>query len=297
MNNSKLTKTSIIIPCKNEGIYVKQTIEFLYRTEAKYISTIIVINDNSNDNCCEFLKNPFNKFSKVKLIETTGIGAAAARNLGATFAENSEILVFCDAHITMNQNWLNILLSAFNDKNVSVICPGIGHFSPASPAGYGQSFNESFETYWLKKPLNIKEVPLVPGGCMAIKKETFDAVDGFDRGFHSWGFEDVELSIKLWLFGYKIFVHPAVKVGHKFRKIQPYDVDLTEFHYNKLRMAFSHFNKERINKIVSSLHNCSNFKAILDKITLSDTYNQRIAYFKRRLYDDNWFFDKFNIPF
>lgn len=297
MDNIKEYEVAIIIPCKNEGIYIKQTLEFLFKTEAKNISNIFIIDDGSNDNCCEFLKNPFNRYSNVTLVERKGIGPSAARNLGAGFAPLTKILVFCDAHITMQPNWLNTLLKAFNNKDVNVVCPGISHFSPDSPVGYGQTWNEKFETYWLKKPMNIKEVPLAPGGCMAIKKEVFDAVGGFDHGFHSWGFEDVELSIKLWLFGYKIFVHPDVKIGHKFRKMQPYNVDLTEFHYNKLRMAFSHFNENRIYKLMKPLQDYSNFKTILNKITASDTYDQRIDYFKRRLHDDDWFFNRFNIPF
>ncbi|WP_373460010.1 galactosyltransferase-related protein [Paenibacillus sp. V4I7] len=31
-------------------------------------------------------------------------------------------------------------------------------------------------------------------------------MDGFDRGFNVWGFEDIELSIKLWLHGYRCSV-------------------------------------------------------------------------------------------
>lgn len=292
-----MSKVSIIIPCKNEGIYIKQTLDFMFQTEAKYLADIIVIDDASNDNCCEFLKNESKYYHNVSLIQASGIGPSAARNLGANLATSAEILVFCDAHITMKQNWLFTILSCFKDPSVSAICPGIGGFHPNSAVGYGQTWNDKFEIYWLKQPESLTEIPLAPGGCMFIRKQVFDAVGGFDAGFRSWGYEDVALSIKLWLFDYKIFVHPSVRIGHKFRKTQPYNVDLTEFHYNKLRMVISHFNHHRIHKVLMPMHEYSNFEKIKERLLTSDTYKQRIDYFNRRVHDDDWFFNKFNIPF
>jgi GT2 family glycosyltransferase len=297
MNATEKCRIGIILPCKNEGIYIKQTLDFLNRTEARNISNLIIIDDNSNDNCCDFFKYASKNYPNAVLLHTNGIGAAGARNIGADFASWAEILVFCDAHIIMQPNWLNTLLKTFDNKDVSVVCPGISDFPPYSPAGYGQSWNENFETYWLKKPRDISEIPLAPGGCMAVRKNVFDAVEGFDRGFNSWGFEDVELSLKLWLFDYKVFVHPGVKISHKFRKKQPYDVDLTQFLYNKLRMAYSHFNENRVCRVIKLLQECSHYNKALSLLASSDTYVQRNAYFNRRIHDDDWFFNKFKIPF
>lgn len=290
-------KVSIIIPCKNESIYIKQTLDFLLRTEAAYISDIIVIDDHSTDNCCSFINKKKSLYQNVTLIQTEGTGASLARNYGAEYAYGSEILVFCDAHITMEQGWLNEILKAFDNKDVSVICPGISSFDPGSPVGFGQSWNEKFEVFWLKKPADIQEIPLAPGGCMAVRKSVFDAVGGFDHGFRSWGYEDVELSLKLWLFGYKIFVHPGIRVGHKFRKIQPYNVDLTEFNYNKLRMALSHFSPDRCRKAVGFIKQYPDFQQVIELVKESNTIKQRADYSERRLHDDNWFFNKFHIPF
>jgi GT2 family glycosyltransferase len=297
MKVSGESEVAIIIPCRNESIYLKQTLDFLLLTEVKYLCNIIIVDDHSTDNCCKFIKKSHDLYNNVSLIHTKGIGAAGARNLGVQIAEAAKILVFCDAHILVQKNWLNSLLSAFENNEVSAVCPGIGSFNPKSPVGYGQSWNNELEVIWLKKPADIKEVPLAPGGCFAIRKEAFDSVGGFDRDFRSWGFEDVELSLKLWLLGYKIYVDPGVRVGHKFRKVQPYEVNLTEFHYNKLRMAISHFNLERLNKVINTMQGYPNFKQIQERLAQSDAFTQRADYFKSRLHDDDWFFNKFNIAF
>jgi GT2 family glycosyltransferase len=297
MNDIKEYEVAIIIPCKNEGIYIKQTLDFLLQTEARSVSEILVIDDGSNDNCCEFLKKKSKYYSNVSLIETKGIGAAKARNLGASIIKDANILVFCDAHIIMKQNWLKELLTAFQSSEVSAVCPGIGHFDPNKPVGYGQTWNENLEVYWLKKPKELEEIPLGPGGCIAIRKTVFDSVGGFNKDFVSWGFEDVELSLRLWLMGYKIFVHPGVKIGHKFRKVQPYEVDLTEFYYNKLLMGFSNFNSNRWDKLLSIMEQQSNYHKILERVLKNDICKKREDYLKQRIHDDNWFFNKFIIPF
>jgi len=292
-----LCKVAIIIPCRNEGIYLKQTVDFILQTEARDGTKIIIVNDGSKDRSCSFLNSGQEQYSNIKLLTTNGIGAANARNLGAETAQEAEILVFCDGHIIMAKGWLNSLLVTFDEINVSAVCPGIGPFDPARPAGYGQTWNDQLEIQWLPKTTDIHEVPLIPGACFAIRRSVFEKVGGFDRGFHSWGYEDVELSLKLWLFGFNLFVNPAVRIGHKFRRVPPYAVEPAEFLYNRLRMCICHMNDRRVDKMAKILKKYSCFEEVLQKIFISDTYDQRKRYVMNRTYDDDWFFDKFKIPF
>jgi GT2 family glycosyltransferase len=290
-------KAAIIIPCRNENIRPKQTVDFMLRTEARGKTPIIVIDDGSKDRSCYFLRQKNKDYKDIVLITTEGIGASGARNLGAESAEGAEILIFCDGHIIMQKGWLHTLLETFHNPEVSAVCPGIGPFDPHRRAGYGQTWDNSLEIKWLERPSGIQEVPLAPGACLAIRKSAFDAVHGFDRGFNSWGYEDVEISLKLWLFGYKIFVNPWVKIGHHFRKVPPYQVNPVDFHYNRVRMAVSHFNQDRIARIIEALGDRRHTARTLTKIILSDSLEQRNKYLYQRTYDDDWFFAKFNIPF
>ena len=293
-------KTAIIIPCRNEGINLKQTLDFILRTEAREKAAIVVIDDGSEDRCCDFLhagSRSTSDYRQVKLLSAGGIGAARARNLGAEAVPEAEFLIFCDGHILMQRGWVDTLLDTFRIQEAAAACPGIGPFDPQQRAGYGQTWNDKLEIKWLPQPPDITEIPLAPGACLAIKKEAFDAVGGFDRGFESWGYEDVELSLKLWLFGFRIFVNPQVKIGHRFRKTPPYRVDIVQIYYNRLRMAVSHFSEKRICKTISLLPDSQEKNCALAKILLSDSLEQRKTYFKKRVYDDEWFFDKFRIPF
>ncbi len=293
----KNRRVAIIIPCRNENIRPQQTVDFMLRTEARKKASIIVIDDGSRDQSCHFLRKQYPDYKNITLIATKGIGAAQARNLGAESADGAEILIFCDSHIIMQKGWLDTLLETFDDPEVSAACPGIGPFDPQRPVGYGQTWDSNLEIKWLERPSSIREVPLAPGACFAVRKSVFDEVHGFDRGFNSWGYEDVEISLKIWLFGYKIFVNPLVKIGHHFRKIPPYKVDPIDFHYNRVRIAVSHFNEDRIARIIETLGNKQHTARTLAKILLSESMEQRKNYLLERIYDDDWFFAKFAIPF
>jgi len=288
---------SIIIPCKNEGSNVKMTVDSMFAAQTVRDVEIIVVDDQSQDDCCRFLQTEPG-YSGVRYLTTTGLGAARARNYGAAAAQG-EYLVFCDAHITVPEGWLEKLLGTFSDPSVAAVAPAIGSLANPKAVGYGQTWNERLETIWLPAPplQQSTRVPLLPGGCLAVRRQPFFKVGGFDRGFITWGYEDVELSLKLWLFGYELYVNPGVKILHLFRKKHPYQVTFDHVNYNLLRMAYSHFNDKRINKVISLLKEHTRAEKILQRVLKSDVLKQRQAYLNKRQRDDDWFMAEFKIPF
>ncbi len=291
------TDASIIIPCKNEGQNVRMTLESLFAAAPVSRVEHIVVDDGSADGCCDFIKED-NRYGSVKLISSAGLGAARARNMGAAGARG-RYLIFCDAHITVPAGWPDGLLDAFNLDRVDAVSPAIGSLGYPDATGYGQTWNERLQVVWLPPPPGMKTdpVPLLPGGCVAVRGEVFQQVGGFDPGFISWGHEDVEFSLKLWLFGYHPAVAPEVKILHLFRKKHPYPVRMDHFLYNMLRLAYSHFNEERIGKVLALIGQAGNAKKINRRVLGGGAIRQRLEYFARRKYDDDWFMGKFGVPF
>jgi GT2 family glycosyltransferase len=132
---------------------------------------------------------------------------------------------------------------------------------------------------------------------MVVRSDVFHRVGGFDSFFKIWGHEDVELSLKLWLFGYRLMVDPRVRVLHLFRQSHPYRVTMDHVHHNLLRMAFSHFSQPRLAKAVNLARSNPNLGRIITEVLFSDIWQQREHYLANRVRDDQWFMDRFNIPF
>lgn len=273
------------------------TVESLMAALPSHGTEILVVDDESQDGCCRFLQiEP--GYSKVHYISSPGLGAARARNYGAAAAKG-EYLVFCDAHITVQDGWLESLLNTFNHHGVDAVAPAIGSITNPVAVGYGQTWNERLETAWLPAPaqMEITSVPLLPGGCLAMPSSVFHQVGGFDCGFIVWGHEDVELSLKLWLFGYNLYINPTVKILHLFRQKHPYLVTMDHVYYNLLRMAFSHFNYDRVDKVMAMIRPHGKSEKITRNVLKGGVLDQRQDYFKRRQRDDDWFMTEFQIPF
>ena len=283
---------SIIIPCKNEGKNITMTLDSLLASINRTYYEIIVIDDGSNDNCCDDIEK---KYKTVKIYRTEGMGAARARNYGAQKAKG-EVLIFCDAHLIFKDYWIDKLM--FSLGQCDAVSPGIGAIGNPSVAGYGLTWDKGLKVQWYtKRPRAIKEVPILPGGCFCIKRKVFEDIEGFDGGSVVWGHEDEEISLKLWLFGYSCCIYPEVLVLHKFRTQHPYKVTFEHVHYNFLRMAHSHFNKQRIHKVEAILQDSYGYSEVLLQLNADNVAMQRARYFEKRKYDDDWFFAKFKIPF
>ncbi|MFZ5646086.1 MAG: glycosyltransferase [Bacillota bacterium] len=287
---------SIIIPVKNEGLNIKVTVDSILRTAGNIPYEIIVVDDKSSDGCCFFLTDISYRRPNLRLITTGGLGAANARNAGADVARG-EIFVFCDAHITVPPDWLARMERDFSLSAVSGLSPGIASMADPGAVGYGQTWNDRLEAKWLPRPSDLTTAPLLPGGCQAFRRSAFEAVNGYDRGFKVWGHEDEEISFKMWLFGYSLFADPEIKVLHLFRPAHPYTVTMDNVNYNFLRMACSHFHEKRLSAAFLLMGGEQNFSRLMASVCLSDVWDQRKDYLKRRMHSDEWFMRRFNIPF
>jgi len=283
---------SIVIPCKNEGENIVMTLASLLASGNKVNYEVIVIDDGSDDDCCNGIAE---RYEVVKLYRTEGIGAARARNYGAGKAKG-DILIFCDAHLTFSEHWVDKLIPFL--ERYDAISPGIGVMGELGIAGYGLVWDENLKIQWYtKKPRAVKAVPLLPGGCLCIKREVFEDIGGFDKGSIVWGHEDEEISLKLWLFGYSCCIYPEALVLHKFRDQHPYKVTSEHVNYNFLRMAYSHFNEKRMLRVKAMMQDSLGYNEAVLKLSTRDMAEQRVRYFEKRKYDDDWFFSKFAIPF
>lgn len=296
-SKKNLIDVSIIIACKNEVNNLKWTIDSIMRSKNLLNFEIIVVDDASKDGSTEFLKSDFNKYKDIVLIKTTGLGVANARNKGAESA-SGKYLLFCDAHIEVPDGWLDGLVSTLGSSKAQLVAPAIVDIKNPLIETYGATWNHRFQATWItNKPVSIVDTPFIGAAALGITKEVFKKIYGFDGLYEGYGVEDQELCIKSWLYGYKVVVNPNIKVKHLFRRIHPYRIKSSDIIYNTLCLAYSHFNKKRITKIIDILKTYDSFSdaAIQIKQKQDLIFKQREKYFNERINDDDFFFEKFNI--
>jgi glycosyltransferase involved in cell wall biosynthesis len=296
-----LLDVSIIIPCKNEVNTLQSTLNSMLESKNSLNFEIILVDDNSVDGSSDFLKSETNGeiYKDIILLKTDNLGCAGAKNAGAKIAKG-KYLFFCDAHIKVPDRWIDDLVNTFSISGAHLVAPCIVDMSNLSSAGYGEVWDNELKLKWLTdEPKSICEIPIACGCTFGINKEVFNKINGFDSLFKVWGREDEEISLKLWLYGYKAVVNPFVKVQHLFRKSFPYKVTAENVTFNLICLAYSHFKKDRLLKTIDIAKKDFYFKnaAVMIKDNEELILNQRKKYFKERKYDDEFFFNKFNIEF
>lgn len=305
----------VIISSKNEGDMLRKTIDSIQGVKCNIPYEIIVIDDGSNDESCNYLKI----ISDIKLIRTEGIGIAPARNLGAANAAG-DMLVFLDAHCTVEHNWLDCLAHTLAQEGADAVCPSI------SDMNQGEEFQEKLDVMrtarsaprygsapvcgrtmvapwasrWIPPQETSVEVAVVCGGCFAVKKLAFESVGGYEPEFKSYGFDEEEISIKLWTAGYVLMATPHTCVFHYYRNTAPYQVFRSDVLYNLLYFAMLHYSDERIARIMEDMDVLFGLKRdaweqYYQVFTPKNIKDKREAHQKSRLYDDDWFFKRFNL--
>lgn len=288
-------KISIVIPCKNEGENISKTVSSILGCHTKTDYEVIVVDDGSTDKCCDFLRHK-TLHPCIRLINSSGVGACRARNMGAHWGKG-EYLVFCDAHIFVQDSWLDSLKACFTESDTGIVSPAIASAANKDAVGYGMTLTETFGVNWLPHPGKTTPVPIAPGGCLMVRQNIFWQLGGFDEELRVWGHEDVELSLRFWLYGFRVLVNPEIQVAHVFRTSHPYSVTMDHLYYNYLRIALSHFNSKRVKKILSLIKSHPVAEEIVTDVILSNIWDRRKKLFSTRKHNDDWLFGQFSVPF
>jgi glycosyltransferase involved in cell wall biosynthesis len=165
-------KVSIIIPTYNEINVLGECLDSLSRQTYKDVE-VIVVDDGSSDGTAE----------RFKVIKQDHQGAGNARNLGAKKAKG-EILVFVDADMTFDKNFIKKLIEPITNGKVK------GTFSKNENVSNWESvwtrcwnINEG----WEDRKRHPKNYPDHQSVFRAILKSEFDRVGGFPCGLASAG--------------------------------------------------------------------------------------------------------------
>jgi GT2 family glycosyltransferase len=305
-------RISVVVPACNESTWLERTIT-QFRATLPSRSEIIVIDNGSTDGCADFLarqatpvatrracSEQWREWQQVRngittrLVQTPQpLGVAGARNLGLDYA-TGEVVVWADAHVDVPAGWWPPLVATLNRPGVGLVGPAFGVLGdPDYIKMYGQYVADAkLRTQWL--PQRAEEpypVPVLGGGFLAMRHDVLAQTGAFDAGMQQWGSEDLELSLRLWLLGYEVWMVPEVEVPHYFRDRNPYHVEWQRVIANQLRTIFLHLSGERLARAVHGLMDDPRFPRAMAACAESDLWQRREELLARRVHDDDWFFN------
>lgn len=197
-------KLSIIIPTYNEEGFLLSCLHSLEKQSFEDFE-VIVVDDGSTDNTLSTLSSFNTKRYLLTVLNQKHSGAGSGRNLGASKAKG-EILVFVDADMTFDKNFLKMLVKPIKAGKTQ------GTFSKDE---YVSNWNNvwarcwNINEGWQAKKRHPRNYPDHQHVFRAIKKSEFERVGGFTPGGYN---DDWSLSQKL---GYEAIVAPKAIFFHK----------------------------------------------------------------------------------
>jgi len=168
MELSKLL--TIVIPCKNEGITINQTLSLLnFQNGINGVKVIVA--DSSDDETTYHLENRNRDYFNLDIIQ--GGLPSKARNKGAERATTPFIL-FMDADMMiLDTNLLQECMDIIMNERLDLLTTKVRTTNG--------KYNYVFRTFDLIQGITKYITPFCLGGFMLIRKSTFMELNGFDE--------------------------------------------------------------------------------------------------------------------
>ncbi|MFX1311079.1 MAG: glycosyltransferase [Promethearchaeota archaeon] len=182
---------SYVIGVRNMESTVGKTIESILNQDYPN-KEIIVINDGSDDNTEEVLKN-----YPIKYITTDKIGISNARNLGFR-KSTGEFIAFTDADCELDPKWTKNILKGFINDKVGLV----GGVTKFRTDGSYSSIYRSIEFTKRYKNLISNDVVWAGGPGSMFRRIVLEEVGGFDPEWNHG--EDAEISFLTIEHGYNV---------------------------------------------------------------------------------------------
>lgn len=173
--------------------YLDKTInDLIDQTPSYLVEEIIVCNDTGHE-----YKSPH-----CEIIDTDNIGRAKCWNAAAKQATSNE-LVFLRDTTKFSKDWLQPIIARVKDSK-SLVSPRIHTLNPE----FWSTENTSWRRFgwrwdlslYSRPPLLTAESPTISSNCIAVSSSWFEHLGGFDEGMKNGGGEDIELSLRSWMF-------------------------------------------------------------------------------------------------
>lgn len=195
---------SIVIPCYNQGKFLKDALDSLAKCD-KSLFEIIIVNDGSNDEFTnEYLASL--KEQGLHVIFQKNLGLGEARNTGIRNSKGLYILPL-DADNKISPEYITESLAVFQtDPEIAVV--------------YGNANYFGDKTGVLKPgPFNLQRLMLgnYIDACAVIRKTVFDKVGLYDN-MKIMGYEDWDLWLRIAFANYKFFYVDKVLFDYRVTK-------------------------------------------------------------------------------
>lgn len=176
---------SIVIPTYNRQPILEKCLKALESQSTNNDYEVVLVDDGSTDGTLEWLELNKAEFPHVRTFQQNHQGPAAARNLGVHQAKG-DIIVFIDSDLVVTEGFLQAHAEGLNKGDERVFT-------------YGRVINTCNFENPTSEPYKVTDFSAAyfATGNVAISRHWLEKVGLFDTRFQLYGWEDLELGVRL----------------------------------------------------------------------------------------------------
>ena len=202
---------SVVIPTYNRKPILEKCLKALEKQQLNddIISNyeIVLVDDGSTDGTLEWLQENKKNFPHVCAFSQDHLGPAAARNLGVTNAKG-DIIIFIDSDLFVTETFLQC--------HANALVKGEKKLGSDRLFTYGAVINTCNFDHPTSEPYKITDFSAAyfATGNVAIARKWLEKAGLFDTGFQLYGWEDLELGVRLKELGLTLIKCPEAMGYH-----------------------------------------------------------------------------------
>lgn len=276
-------KLSIVIVNYNVEHFLEQCLFSVRKATAGIDSEVYVVDNNSVDGSLKMLAE---KFPEVKVIANKdNVGFSRANNQAIRVSTGEYVLLLNPDTVVEDDTFAKTI--AFMDSHPDAgglgvkMVDGKGRFLPESKRGLPTPMTAFYKMFGLTKLFphskrfaryymghldndEVNQVEILAGAFMLLRRETLDKCGLLDETFFMYG-EDIDLSYRITLSGYKNYYYPKTRIIHyKGESTKKTSVNYVLVFYKAMEIfAEKHFAKKRAKTFSFFINMAIYFKAFL----------------------------------
>jgi GT2 family glycosyltransferase len=287
-------KLSVIIVNYNVKHFLEQCLHSVYKAAIGIDTEIFVVDNNSVDGSAQLIRE---KFPNLHFIENKeNVGFSKANNQAIRIAKGKYILLLNPDTVVEEDTFSKVIGFMENHPDAGGLgvkmIDGKGAFLPESKRGLPTPWVAFYKIFGLSKVFpnsrkfgkyhlsylkedEVYEIDVLAGAFMLMRKKTLDKVGLLDETFFMYG-EDIDLSYRITLGGYKNYYFPETTIIHyKGESTKKGSLNYIRFFYNAMIIfARKHFSGGKAGVFVFLIQMAIYFRAFISlaKRTFANIY-------------------------
>jgi GT2 family glycosyltransferase len=220
-------RISVVIVSYRRHDEIRRCLRDLARQSTVIPFEIVLVLQDYPDDVTEQLAGDVGDSTPLTLYRTNrGLGVHAARNVGIERARG-DVVAFLDDDVRVAPDWITTLWAAYADPSIG----GVGGFVEhpgnrrmairmlrpilgLSAPRYRIDWGGFHALPWSSHPTSDQDADWLSGCNMSFRRVALEQVGGFDEGYGAYGYDDVDIGLRVRQAGWRLVSSRRLTVRH-----------------------------------------------------------------------------------